>query len=252
MSDLIEDIRQAQQDAGERAVLKHLNMKDPFEQPSRGDMLAAILASVPHMLRLDKNDVVKFLAGDDTALAKYNTKATTLDGIQTSITNLRYEWSKARDAKLDDILIKTQDAYSLLVFMESMGFSTPAAWWRYEDGKDPHLNKYDGERAELMGGDMTDDEVANHCFMNHGELAAAMIAKDRIRWLSRKLHQELTGVKTAVGLLEGFAGRATERANDAIEVVKHAKSIAWPEGVHAHLALIQFIEREVIGEEVKI
>ena len=65
---------------------------------------------------------------------------------------------------------------------------TPGARWRKEGKPDPHGGRYDCERAQLAGGHMTDDEVANAMYLdpNIGNLT---IAKDRIRWLSRQLEK---------------------------------------------------------------
>ncbi|WP_372986983.1 hypothetical protein [Marinobacter sp.] len=66
---------------------------------------------------------------------------------------------------------------------------TPAARWREAGEPDPHDGKYEGERASLCKGDMTDDELANEVYLypNIGNLTAA---KERIRWLSRKLETD--------------------------------------------------------------
>lgn len=65
---------------------------------------------------------------------------------------------------------------------------TPAARWREAGEPDPHGVRYDCDRAQLAGGDMTDDEVANAVFLN-SSIHNLTIAKDRIRWLSRRLEQ---------------------------------------------------------------
>ena len=79
--------------------------------------------------------------------------------------------------------------------------STPAATWRVNGEPDPHGSRYNGERATLAHGDMTDDELANAVFThNHrmidvdaimrGEpssMALLTASKERIRWLSRAL-----------------------------------------------------------------
>lgn len=79
--------------------------------------------------------------------------------------------------------------------------STPAARWRVEGQPDPHGSIYDCERAKLLFGDQTDDELANAVFLHDHlrfDLAALQrgepssfdlltAAKERIRWLSRKL-----------------------------------------------------------------
>jgi hypothetical protein len=85
---------------------------------------------------------------------------------------------------------------------------TPAAQWREKGEADPHAGHYDGERAELMLGNLTDDELANGVFMNadqkldiarvlardpdyHPPIVWLTAAKERIRWLSRALAKEL-------------------------------------------------------------
>lgn len=80
--------------------------------------------------------------------------------------------------------------------------STPGARWREVGGQDPHGDRYDCERASLAMGHLSDDELANAVFLCGNEqpsfeqmlskdyvLPAAYLtaAKDRIRWLSRKL-----------------------------------------------------------------
>lgn len=79
---------------------------------------------------------------------------------------------------------------------------TPSHHWI----EDPHAGQYDGERADLAMGDLTDDELANAVFMygNHmpeildviaGKaqmpIAYLTAAKERIRWLSRRLDATL-------------------------------------------------------------
>ena len=78
---------------------------------------------------------------------------------------------------------------------------TPSSRWAANGEPDPHGNTYDCERAELTMGDFTDDELANAVFLHGNErpsladmgagrlpaIAYLMAAKDRIRWLSRRL-----------------------------------------------------------------
>lgn len=63
---------------------------------------------------------------------------------------------------------------------------TPGARWRQRGKTDPHGARYDCERAQLAGGHMSDDEVANAVYLDPS-INNLTIAKDRIRWLSRKL-----------------------------------------------------------------
>lgn len=86
--------------------------------------------------------------------------------------------------------------------------STVSAQWRAKGESDPHGTSYDCERAALTLGQMTDDELANAVFMHgdgpfdleeclaskpgyHPPIAYLTAAKDRIRWLSRKLDAAL-------------------------------------------------------------
>ena len=79
----------------------------------------------------------------------------------------------------------------LALFTPAAAQETPAAQWRKDGGADPHGTSYDCERSKLSGGHLTDDEVAYQTAMlmrgdlNHEAVLAT--AKDRIRWLSRKL-----------------------------------------------------------------
>lgn len=82
--------------------------------------------------------------------------------------------------------------------------ATPAAKWRTEGQADPHAGHYDCERASLPMGYLTDDEMANAVYLFGDEkppLADILsgkaktgqqyldAAKNRIRWLSRKLSE---------------------------------------------------------------
>ena len=77
--------------------------------------------------------------------------------------------------------------------------------------EDPHAGQYDGERADLALGDFTDDELANAVFMHGNEMPdiGAVLAgkakmpvyltaaKERIRWLSRRLDATLKALAVA-------------------------------------------------------
>lgn len=108
--------------------------------------------------------------------------------------------------------------------------STPAATWRASGEPDPHGNRYDCERATLCMGDMTDDELANGVYLHgdgthgrpspqdiiagkaHSPIAWLTAAKDRIRWLSRRL-VDATAQQTAADHVP--AGPEYEAAVDA-------------------------------------
>jgi hypothetical protein len=106
-----------------------------------------------------------------------------------------------------------QDAYSgwrsALEYTEARAYpkqdnppSTPASTWRANGEPDPHGTRYDGERAKLCLGKMTDDELANAAYLNYDTrpsiqdlldgngfmpIVYMTAVKERIRWLSRAL-----------------------------------------------------------------
>lgn len=49
---------------------------------------------------------------------------------------------------------------------------TPAAQWRVDCRPNPPAGHYDGARACLCGGNLTDDELANGAFMNYGQASS--------------------------------------------------------------------------------
>lgn len=73
---------------------------------------------------------------------------------------------------------------------------TAAARWRGEGKPDPHGDRFNGERAALTKGELTDDELANAVFLcDHRTSFESIVwltaAKERIRWLSRKVESLL-------------------------------------------------------------
>lgn len=130
---------------------------------------------------------------------------------------------------------------------------TPAHRWT----EDPHAGRYDGERAQLTMGDLTDDELANGAFMNydsplnvqalmdgrpdyHPPIVWMTAVKDRIRWLSRKLGESL-------GYAE-FERRCKRRLEDELVEAKQALAV-WvrpePWGEHD---VIPLGEGSITGE----
>lgn len=76
--------------------------------------------------------------------------------------------------------------------------ATPAAHWREKGEPDPHGTSYACERANLPMGNLTDDELANAVYLcdhrtSFQSLSYLTAAKDRIRWLSRKLEEATNG-----------------------------------------------------------
>ncbi|WP_454909665.1 hypothetical protein [Variovorax gossypii] len=91
---------------------------------------------------------------------------------------------------------------------------TPSSHWHANGEADPHARHYDGERATLTLGALTDDELATGAFLNYDQrltlaemrdpkpgqhLPAAWMTgvKDRIRWLSRSLERALAAARVA-------------------------------------------------------
>ena len=91
---------------------------------------------------------------------------------------------------------------------ENLG-GTPASKWRKNGEEDPHghHDHYNGERARLCKGYLTDDEMANAVYLQPsiGNLTAA---KERIRWISRAL----------IGSVDAHE----ETINTAINITKHS------------------------------
>lgn len=83
---------------------------------------------------------------------------------------------------------------------------TPAATWVAQGRPDPHGDRYDCTRSALIGGEMTDDEVADAIYLDPSEKTMT-IAKDRIRWLSRQL---VAALAAAEALPETAAAPVTE------------------------------------------
>lgn len=82
-----------------------------------------------------------------------------------------------------------------LDLVNSLGIAasdTPSSMWSVKGEVDPHAGKYDGPRQRLAYGNYTDDELANAVFLcDHRQSLSSIgfltAAKERIRWLSRKL-----------------------------------------------------------------
>ncbi len=106
--------------------------------------------------------------------------------------------------------------------------ATPSSHWHTNGEPDPHAGHYDGERAQLTLGKYTDDELANGVYMNydvrpplqdivdgkaHSPIAWVTAAKDRIRWLSRKLEEATAALDAAPIGIPCF-----DNVNNAVEV----------------------------------
>lgn len=128
---------------------------------------------------------------------------------------------------------------------------TPAALWRKNREPDPHGTTYDCERAALTLGAYTDDELANAVFL-HGNETPSMAdvvagkalmpivyltaAKERIRWLSRRLSEtaDPAGVPVPTNVEQAKAMVAVGVAwlkQHAPDQVKAAEDRNLPKGV---------------------
>lgn len=72
---------------------------------------------------------------------------------------------------------------------------TPSSRWSLDGESDPHPNLVGKKRKDLALGQLTDDELANACFLcDHrtslNSVGYLMAVKDRIRWLSRELERQ--------------------------------------------------------------
>jgi hypothetical protein len=87
---------------------------------------------------------------------------------------------------------------------DKQAIGTPASTWRANGEPDPHGTRYNCERASLVLGDLTDDELANGAYLyydvrmsvedmlnpkpgQHMPIIWMTAVRDRIRWLSRAL-----------------------------------------------------------------
>lgn len=110
------------------------------------------------------------------------------------------EWDPQRRASLQVAIIEAIRATHAQPAELALA-GTPSSRWAADGQPDPHAGQYDCERAALMMGDMTDDELANAVFLHGNEqptvaqlvagalppIAYLTAAKERIRWLSRAL-----------------------------------------------------------------
>ena len=129
---------------------------------------------------------------------------------QTMFSDLRKKESKI--VELEATIVDLRSVVSR--YIDKDGNRTPAAKWRESGEPDPHAGQYDGERASLALGSFTDDELANALFMFYdvrppvsqilsGEAKMPIVyvtaAKERIRWLSRKLEEATSKAEIGQG-----------------------------------------------------
>lgn len=114
------------------------------------------------------------------------------------------------------------------------GGRTPGAAWRSAGESDPHAGHYDGERAALCMGNLTDDELAHGAFMNYDQplnvsgilagthnspIAWMTAVKDRIRWLSRALEKQTSRAAMPVIYVDDTGKLVSRVSGEQVESV---------------------------------
>lgn len=121
-----------------------------------------------------------------------------------------------------------RDALQRLAAIEATGTrpTTPSSDWAAAGASDPHGDLYDGQRAALTLGHMTDDYLANAAFLGYdqwdaeyGPLVYMTGVKDRIRWLSRALRRASAPVNLPPSIAQALE---TAGANAALSDL-----VAW-------------------------
>lgn len=103
--------------------------------------------------------------------------------LESAIAHLRSSLSKGACVDADFSKEQVEELWKELTT------PTPPSRWLHRGEPDPHGERYKCERGDLIGGNLTDDEVANAMYLVP-DITTTTIAKDRIRWLSRKLAEE--------------------------------------------------------------
>ena len=116
-------------------------------------------------------------------------------------------------------------AQELRAQAEAMPSDTPAAKWRQGGQQDPHGNQYDCTRASLCMGYLTDDELANAVYLKP-DIAHLTAAKDRIRWLSRRVEAMNNGAAQSCN--GGGSPHACETDKSGPETAAAPPSAAQP------------------------
>lgn len=114
------------------------------------------------------------------------------------------------------------NALRLLANLVENGY-TPPNRWSGNGEPDPHGDHFNGERACLAMGDMTDDELANGMYMCDHRTSFRSIhwltaGKERIRWLSRALTRELEYHATVRKLLKELSDSPKSLLNRLLEL----------------------------------
>ena len=138
-----------------------------------------------------------------------------------------HSWEAFARAVMGAFTDARMDAVRALAAIESAapaGDGTPSSRWAANGEPDPHGKQYDCERAALAMGDLTDDELANAVFLRASS-AYLTAAKDRIRWLSRRLVEATTPAalkggedRMAIKLLVAAGFVTEDKANEALNI----------------------------------
>lgn len=87
--------------------------------------------------------------------------------------------------------VKVSEEANIIDIAEAYGVAkTVAASWRVSGDCDPFDNRFTGDRLEISSGDMDDSVVTNGLATAHLSLVSIIYltsAKERIRWLSRRI-----------------------------------------------------------------
>lgn len=125
---------------------------------------------------------------------------------------------------------------------------TPAAQWRENTEPDPHGDSFRVQRARLAKGHLTDDQLANAVFMEP-TIPMLTAAKERIRWLSRRvddddrpvhvLRHALLAIRERDTLPDGSLGAFAEAASAALCQAQASERTEAPDPdwkAHVHTA----------------
>jgi hypothetical protein len=176
---------------------------------------------------------------------------------------LRLLVGEAQDLLSASPAAKDWNARAVAALAAAAEAGTPAAQWRATGEPDPHAGRYDGERAALCMGDLTDDELANEAFLNyderpsigklldgtaHAPIAWMTAVRDRIRWLSRALERELAN-RTAAPIAQPLA-EAEQQAEPTVSPKPWTNSPMnpWVPTLTAHQARRAGKTTEEVGE----
>lgn len=129
---------------------------------------------------------------------------------------------------------------------------TPAAQWREKGQPDPHARQYNGERAALAYGSLSDDALANAVYLcdhrtSFSSIGFLTAAKERIRWLSRALAAACSRAPMLDhALAMSKIALEAARASHGVQLMSMPPRDAWQERgvdgkIHEALAAIEAV-----------